>query len=748
MSDLDQNDPDVLAPVEGDNDPSASAGPRRRKPRKKEPVAAPAAAPAVLVAEVAAEAPAAPPIAAKPVVAKPAAPVKAVEPVAEAAPAEADLAPSEPDEAVDDGDDEPVLAAPPPVRPTSRRDDYRSGRLFSDFPISPELIQGLTDLGYSEATQVQAEAIEPALAGQDLLVRAKTGTGKTAAFGIPLVERCEPGLRKVQVLVLSPTRELANQIATEIAGIAKYRDLRILPIYGGVGMGGQEKALREGVEIVIGTPGRVLDHLRRGNLNLGNVRGVCLDEADEMLSMGFYKEVSSILKHAPAEAQMLMFSATVDEDVKRLVQRHLKDPVDIFLSTDTDRVEGIRHVLYEAPSEGHRVRALLSILDSEQCGATIIFCNTREDCSTVATFLDRQGLEVELLSGELPQKKREQVMAEVKSGRVQFLVSTDVAARGIDISDISHVFNYSLPPDPAVYMHRIGRTGRIGKSGIAISLAGGPDLSTRLVLERQFAIQFEYKTLPTREVSESLRLERQVSRIREAMGSIAFEGFIGMARALKAHPEGDLLLATALKTFFQWDRERRAAKSDVDSIGALAEARSTKAESRRDGGGGRDGGRDGGGRGDRDRGDRRRDDRPPREERGGDRGERRRDDRPREDRPRDERPREDRPPREEAPAAALSDERPVPPTEESAASAEGRKRKRRRKKRGAGEPSLNADGTVNESGVAQDGEGDDEGDDGESVQAPEGAEPSGDAPANEGNDNSEGDGPRRRRRRR
>jgi ATP-dependent RNA helicase DeaD len=737
MSDLDQNDPDVLAPVEGENDTSTSAGPRRRKPRKKDPVAAVAPA-AVAAAEVVAAEPPAPPVAAKPVVVKPVV-VKPPAPVA--APADED-APAEADEALEEGDDEPVLAAPPPVRAATPRNDYRSGRLFSDFPISPELIQGLTELGYSEATQVQAEAIEPALAGQDLLVRAKTGTGKTAAFGIPLVERCEPGLRKVQVLVLSPTRELANQIATEIAGIAKYRDLRILPIYGGVGMGGQEKALREGVEIVIGTPGRVLDHLRRGNLNLGNVRGVCLDEADEMLSMGFYKEVSSILKHAPAEAQMLMFSATVDEDVKRLVQRHLKDPVDIFLSTDTDRVEGIRHVLYEAPSEGHRVRALLSILDSEQCGATIIFCNTREDCSTVATFLDRQGLEVELLSGELPQKKREQVMAEVKSGRVQFLVSTDVAARGIDISDISHVFNYSLPPDPAVYMHRIGRTGRIGKSGIAISLAGGPDLSTRLVLERQFAIQFEYKTLPTREVSESLRLERQVSRIREAMGSIAFEGFIGMARALKAHPEGDLLLATALKTFFQWDRERRAAKSDVDSIGALAEARSTKAESRRDGGGGRDGGRDGGGRG--DRGDRRRDDRPPREERSGDRGDRRRDDRPRDDRPRDDRPRDDRPPREEAPAAALSDERPVPPTEESAASAEGRKRKRRRKKRGAGEPTLNADGTVNESSVQQDGEGDDGDDDGapeSSAQAPEGAE----SPAGEG---GEADGPRRRRRRR
>lgn len=709
MSDLDQNDPDVLAPVEAASDTSLSGGPRRRKPRKKEPVAAPAPA-AEEVAERVAEAPA-------PVVAPPVEPVAA--PVVAPAEDEDPEPTAEPLEAIEDGDDEPVLAAPPPVRRATARDDYRSGRLFSDFPISPELIQGLTDLGYTEATQVQAEAIEPALAGQDLLVRAKTGTGKTAAFGIPLVERCEPGLRKVQVLVLSPTRELANQIATEIAGIAKYRDLRILPIYGGVGMGGQEKALREGVEIVIGTPGRVLDHLRRGNLNLSNVRGVCLDEADEMLSMGFYKEVSSILKHAPAEAQMLMFSATVDEDVKRLVQRHLKDPVDIFLSTDTDRVEGIRHVLYEAPSEGHRVRALLSILDSEQCGATIIFCNTREDCSTVATFLDRQGLEVELLSGELPQKKREQVMAEVKSGRVQFLVSTDVAARGIDISDISHVFNYSLPPDPAVYMHRIGRTGRIGKSGIAISLAGGPDLSTRLVLERQFAIQFEYKTLPTREVSESLRLERQVSRIREAMGSIAFEGFIGMARALKAHPEGDLLLATALKTFFQWDRERRAAKSDVDSIGALAEARSTKAEARREGGGGRDGGRDGG-RGERsDRGERRRDDRPPREE--------------------------------AAEQPVVVEERPVPATEESAASAEGRKRKRRRKKRGGGEPTLNADGTVNEAASARDG--DDDGEDGDSepneraIEPSAGEDASGDERVGEGGEGSSG-GPRRRRRRR
>ena len=480
----------------------------------------------------------------------------------------------------------------------SRVDDYKSGRRFEDFPISEELLRGLDEMGYSEATSVQAAAIEPGIAGKDLIVRAKTGTGKTTAFGIPMVERIEAGARFPQGIVLSPTRELANQIARELSAIAKFKDIRILPIYGGVGMGPQEKALEEGVELIVGTPGRVADHIRRGNLDLSKVIVSALDEADEMLSMGFFKEVTDILRKAPKSAQTLLFSATVEADVKRLVSKFLKDPEDIMMSTDTDRVEGITHVLYESSPNFHKARALLAVIDQEEPGSTIIFCNTREDTATVATFLDRQGLDAQLISGELPQRKREQVMAKVKSGAVQFLVATDVASRGIDISNLSHVINYALPSDPAVYMHRIGRTGRIGKKGTAITLAGGGDLATRLVLERQFQIQFEERVMPTADEANELRVERQVARIKSAMGTTAFEGFLGLVKALKERPDGDMLLATALKGFFQYERDQRI--GDLDTVTAVQQAREEKRERKSSRG---RGGRDGGGRGrGRDRG--------------------------------------------------------------------------------------------------------------------------------------------------
>jgi len=500
--------------------------------------------------------------------------------------------------------------------PGGVRDDYRSGRRFEDFPLSPEVLQGLKELGYSEATEVQAEAIEPGLAGRDLLVRAKTGTGKTCAFGVPLVEALEPGARAVQGLVLSPTRELANQIAKEITAIAKYKDVRILTVYGGVGMGPQEAALEEGVELVVGTPGRVLDHIRRGNLDLSGAKTVCLDEADEMLSMGFFKDVTKIVSQAPRESQLLLFSATVSGDVKRLVDKYLHDPVDIYLSSDTDRVEGIRHLLYETGPDMHRVKALLSVVDKENPTSAIVFCNTREDTSTVATYLDRQGIECQLLSGELPQKKREQVMAKMKGGQVHFLISTDVAARGIDISQLSHVINYNLPQDPAVYLHRVGRTGRIGHEGTAISLAGGQDLSTRLVLEKQFQIDFEVQDLPTAEEAAELRLQRHMARLKEVMATTAFEGYLPTVRALKDRPGGELLLATAMRVFFDWDRAQRAA-GGVDSIGAVQQAKAEKREGDRGRGGGRGrrgggrdsgrdrGGRDGGGRDGRRRSSRR-----------------------------------------------------------------------------------------------------------------------------------------------
>ena len=342
----------------------------------------------------------------------------------------------------------------------SLRDAYTSDREFSDFPLSPELLQGVAELGYKRPTRVQAMTIEPGLAGKDMLVRSKTGTGKTAAFCIPIIERIEAGCRKTSALVLTPTRELALQVAAECAAIAKYKDIRVTAIYGGVGFGPQEDALREGTEIVVATPGRILDHLRRRNLDGSSIHHVVLDEADEMLSMGFYEDVRKILDSTAAGRQMYLFSATVDDRVKGLMNAYMTDPEDLMISTDADKVEGITHVLYETTPNFHKVRALLALLEQEQPKSAIIFCNTREDTATVQAFLSRQGVDAEIISGDLPQKQRERVMAGIKRGEVQYLVATDVAARGIDISDLSHVINYSLPEDAAVYLHRPHRPHR------------------------------------------------------------------------------------------------------------------------------------------------------------------------------------------------------------------------------------------------------------------------------------------------
>jgi ATP-dependent RNA helicase DeaD len=454
--------------------------------------------------------------------------------------------------------------------------DYVSDRRFADFPVSPDVLKGIADLGYVTATPVQAITIEPALAGRDLLVRAKTGTGKTAAFCLPMIERAEAGSRKTHALVLAPTRELAQQIGEEFTTMAKYKDVNISVLVGGLAMGPQEEQLDRGCEIVVGTPGRILDHMRRGNLSLAQCRMVCLDEADEMLSMGFYEDVTKILDETPEDRQILLFSATISDETKRLADAYLRDPESIRLSTDADNVQSIDHVLYETTPDLHKIRALLFLLDIEDPSSAIIFCNTREDTATVASFLDRQGLDVQLLSGELSQARRSQVMKKVKGGEVRFLVSTDVAARGIDISDLSHVINYSLPQDPSVYLHRTGRTGRIGKSGTAISLVGGSDLQTRKVLETRHGLRFTLKTLPDADGAVRYRVERQAKQIRDAMGSLVFESYLPTVRALKERPDGEALLAAALRAFFQWDRQRRAAMSEVDSIGDLIQQRNEK----------------------------------------------------------------------------------------------------------------------------------------------------------------------------
>ncbi|HET9753399.1 MAG TPA: DEAD/DEAH box helicase [Myxococcales bacterium] len=437
--------------------------------------------------------------------------------------------------------------------------DYVATSSFEDLPLSQELRKGIAERGYTQPTPVQAAVFGPIMAGRDIICRSKTGTGKTAAFGIPLLERIPAGARKASALVLCNTRELALQVAQEIEALGKHKDLRVIAIYGGAGMGTQTDALHEGAEVIVGTPGRVYDHIRRGNLKLDQTRIAVLDEADEMLSAGFYEEVTRILDHLPSDRQTLLFSATVPPDIEHLAQKYLREPETILLSGDVFTVEHIHNVLYHLVDQYPKPRNLLYLIEREDPESAIIFCNLRTDTELVANVLNRNGLDAEMLNGDLPQKERERVMAKVKRGEVRFMVATDIAARGIDISDLSHVLNYSLPEDPAVYLHRVGRTGRIGKKGTAISLVSGAELNTLGVLEKKYGIQFEVRNLPTPDEAKGLWTGKHVRELQEAMqtGS-AFEAFLPLAQELMQRDDGRVLFAYALKYFFTHHRMEKA----------------------------------------------------------------------------------------------------------------------------------------------------------------------------------------------
>jgi len=493
---------------------------------------------------------------------------------------------------------------------------------WSELGLDSNVLTGIEGRGYAHPTPVQAEAIPIALGGRDLIVRSKTGTGKTAAFMIPTLNRVPEGYNRPAAIVLCPTRELAIQIAEESELLCRDKNLKVLSIYGGVAIGPQTDALNAGAEIIVGTPGRVRDHIRRGNLKLGEGMVGVLDEADEMLSMGFYEEVTSIMSELPDDAQILLFSATVEQRLKELIGRFLKDPHEIYLSLDTDRTANtIDHVLYETTLDYPKPRQLLHVVEVENPESAIVFCNTRSDTEVVARFLNRQGLVAEPLSSDLNQKARERVMNRIKGNEIDYLVATDIAARGIDISDLSHVINYALPEDPAVYLHRTGRTGRIGKKGVAISFVGGRELSCRRILEQKYEIEFEQRQLPSREEAEQHWSKRHFDEMREAMKEgVAFEGFLGMAKALRNRgDEADVLTALALRGFFRWYRMDKAKKEllaqgeDPDAVDALMAERNQRPGRRGGpgrgrggdrGSGGDRGGRGGGGGGHRRRGGR------------------------------------------------------------------------------------------------------------------------------------------------
>ncbi len=340
---------------------------------------------------------------------------------------------------------------------------------FTDLNLHPELVRAVTERGYAAPTPIQAAMIPVMLTGADVVGQAQTGTGKTAAFALPLLHNLEPNGQHVQALVLAPTRELALQVAESISDYGQFRNVRVLAVYGGAAYGPQLNQLRRGVDVVVGTPGRLMDLMRRGALDIHQVRTVVLDEADEMLSMGFIEDIETILAETPAERQTALFSATMPAEIRRLAEKYMRDPQSVVIERNQVTSAAIEQRYYFV-NLGEKTAALTRLFEIEEITSALIFVHTRVETGDLANELTLRGYPSEALNGDLSQDARERTLNRFRQGQIKVLVATDVAARGLDIDDISHVFNYELPHDPEIYVHRIGRTGRAGKTGVAISL--------------------------------------------------------------------------------------------------------------------------------------------------------------------------------------------------------------------------------------------------------------------------------------
>jgi ATP-dependent RNA helicase DeaD len=340
---------------------------------------------------------------------------------------------------------------------------------FKDLQLSPEVLKSINELGFDTLFPIQAQAITPLLEGKDVIGQAQTGTGKTAAFGVPMVQKLSREVRGVQGLVLAPTRELANQDADNIAKFGKHTKAKVLPVYGGESINKQIHALASGVQIVVGTPGRIIDLMERRVLNLSSIRFLVLDEADRMLDMGFIEDIEFILSKTPRDRQTALFSATMDENVMRLANKYMRNPEKILVSKDEIAVTQMKQY-YVVVNQGGKLNALCDFLQDDRVEKAIIFCRTRHETSRLADQLYKRGFRSQVLHAGFTQAQRDRSISEFKHGQRNLLVATDVAARGLDIPDITHIFNYDVPEDPPVYFHRIGRTARKGEEGTAISL--------------------------------------------------------------------------------------------------------------------------------------------------------------------------------------------------------------------------------------------------------------------------------------
>lgn len=387
---------------------------------------------------------------------------------------------------------------------------------FGELKVGRKIGQALMDMGFEGPTPIQAKVIPFLMEGKDVIGQAQTGTGKTAAFAIPLIEKIN--LKGgVQALVITPTRELAIQVAEEISKIGRHRRVRTLPIYGGQPIDRQIRSLRQGIHVVIGTPGRLLDHLNRRTLRLNSLNIVVLDEADEMLDMGFVEDIEAILKNVPLERQTLLFSATMPQEILSLAQKYLREPEFITVSKNNLTVPQIEQVYYET-REKDKLDTIARLLDSFDLSRAIVFCRTKRGVDDLVSGLQARGYPAGGLHGDMSQYQRNQVLRRFKSGQVEIMAATDVAARGLDIENISHVINYDIPQDVEFYIHRIGRTGRAGRAGMAVTLVSPRDYRQLRLIENLTKTKIRREKLPSLPDIMERQKEGLVEKIRHLVG--------------------------------------------------------------------------------------------------------------------------------------------------------------------------------------------------------------------------------------
>ena len=441
--------------------------------------------------------------------------------------------------------------------------------LFEDLDLNPQILRAIKEMGFEEATPIQAQSIPAVMSGRDVIGQAQTGTGKTASFGIPLLHKVDPKLKKTQALILCPTRELAIQVSNELHNLAKYtHGIKILPIYGGQEIGKQIRSLKGGVQIIVGTPGRVMDHLRRKTIRCDHIHTIILDEADEMLNMGFREDIEEVLKYLPEDRQTVLFSATMPKEIMEITKQYQKDALTIKVVKKELTVKNIEQYYYDVRRKD-KLDILTRLLDVYDPKLSLVFCNTKHMVDELANELQNRGYFAEGLHGDMKQQQRDRVMNGFRNGRTEILVATDVAARGIDVDDVDAVFNYDLPQDDEYYVHRIGRTGRAGKNGKAFTFITGREFYKLKDIQRYCRTKIIAKQVPSLNDVANVKADKIFEKVTGMIDEENLKPYISMIEdKLEKEDYTTLDLAAAFLRMALGDDDKSVEVDDFGDTGA------------------------------------------------------------------------------------------------------------------------------------------------------------------------------------